>query len=356
MFSLISPLLQRLPPEWAHQLTIQSLRSGLVTTSPPPDEPALRCHVAGIDFPNPLGLAAGFDKNAEVVNALWQLGFGSVEVGTLTPRPQPGNPKPRLFRLTKDRAVINRLGFNNHGLPAALDRITALPRHGLIGINIGKNADSRDAIADYTEATFLAAPLADYLTINISSPNTPGLRDLQSPEYLAPLLRAVFDARSAACPNQPPPLFLKISPDLSETKRQSLAATVLGEKIDGLIISNTTLARPSGLRDRHCGQAGGLSGQPLFESSTQVLADFYRLTGGTIPIIGVGGIESGATAYAKIRAGASLIQLYTGLIYHGPSLIRNILKDLASCLKKDGYHSLHEAVGADQSEDRRSGP
>ncbi len=347
LFSLVAPLLRRLPPEWAHQLTIWSLRSRLVAP-PPTSNPALPCRVAGIDFPNPLGLAAGFDKNAEAVNSLSRLGFGFIEIGTLTPRPQPGNPKPRLFRLPKDQAVINRLGFNNHGLAAALDRIAALPGRGLIGINIGKNADSQDAIADYVQATRLAAPLADYLTMNISSPNTPGLRDLQSSIHLAPLLRAVLDARATACQNQPrlPPLFLKISPDLSAAERQMLAATVLAEKIDGLIISNTTLARPPGLRSRWTQETGGLSGPPLFALSTQALADFYRLTRGKIPLIGVGGVQNGATAYAKIRAGASLIQLYTGLIYHGPSLIKNILSDLATYLKKDGYQSLDEAVGS----------
>ena len=351
LFSLVVPFVRRLPPEWAHRLTIWSLRSGLAAPSPFKN-PALECRVAGIDFPNPLGLAAGFDKNAEAVDALWRLGFGFIEVGTLTPRPQPGNPKPRVFRLPEDQAVINRLGFNNHGLAAALDRIAVQPRHGLLGINIGKNGDSQDAIADYRQATRLAAPAADYLTINISSPNTPGLRDLQSPTYLAPLLRAVLDTRATVCQNQPnpPPLFLKISPDLSGPERHTLATTILAEKIDGLIISNTTLARPPGLRSRWASETGGLSGQPLFEPATRALADFYRLTGGKVPLIGVGGVQNGVTAYAKIRAGASLIQLYTGLIYHGPSLIKNILSDLTALLKKDGYQSLHEAVGADSAQ------
>jgi dihydroorotate dehydrogenase len=305
--------------------------------------------VWGLEFPNPIGLSAGFDKDAEAYAALLRLGFGFVEVGSITPQPQAGNPKPRVFRLPEDGAVINRLGFNSAGLAAAVTNLRPRrsERVGIVGINLGKNRDSADAAADYAAGTTALAPLADYLVINVSSPNTPGLRALQGSAALRELLARVQAARRAAVPDRPPPLLLKIAPDLAAAEARDVAEVALAGGIDGLIVGNTTIARPPDLRSRHAKESGGLSGRPLFALSTELLRQFDRLTEGRLPLIGVGGIASGADAYAKIRAGASLVQLYTALIYHGPGLVGRIKRDLAACLRADGFATVAAAVGAD---------
>ena len=296
-------------------------------------DPVLAQTVLGLDFPNPLGLAPGFDKNAEVPSQMLQLGFGFTEVGTLTPRPQSGNPKPRLFRLTEDHAVINRMGFNNEGHGAALQRLWRKRPEGIIGINIGANKDSVDRAADYVAGIAAFSEIADYITVNISSPNTPGLRGLQSTDELKVLLKRLNEAR-ASQPKRPA-MLLKIAPDLGQTELEDIAACCDGKAVDGVIISNTTLSRPT-LASRHAGETGGLSGRPLFKLSTQQLARFYVLTKGQIPLIGVGGIEDGATALQKIEAGASLLQVYSALVYRGPALIDDILQALTSAAKAAG--------------------
>lgn len=351
LFPLARPLLHALPPETAHRLTLRALRAGLGPVDRTPDDPALAVDLWGLHFANPVGLAAGFDKDGEAPDALLDLGFGFVELGSLTPRPQPGNPRPRLFRLPAQRAVINRLGFNNGGQDGAARRLAnrARPGRGPVGINLGKNKDSTDAAADYRAGVRALGPLADYLVVNVSSPNTPGLRALQGRAPLAELLTAVLAARRelAEAGQGSPPLLLKIAPDLTEEDRADIAAVALELGLDGLIVSNTTIARPPGLPADLARETGGLSGAPLLAPSTEVLRAMARLTGGRIPLIGVGGIASGADAYAKIRAGASLVQLYTALIYDGPALIGRIKRDLAALLKADGFGSVAEAVGAD---------
>ncbi|MEX2629805.1 MAG: quinone-dependent dihydroorotate dehydrogenase [Tistlia sp.] len=349
-YALLRPLLFRLDPETGHGLTLRLLRSGLVPRAAGAADPILASELWGRRLANPIGLAAGFDKNAEAVAPLLRLGFGLVEVGSVTPRPQPGNPRPRLFRLAEDRAVINRMGFNNRGLEAAAAALTAFrargPAAGLVGVNLGKNKDSPEAAPDYVAGARRLAAYADYLVVNVSSPNTPGLRALQDRAALTGLLAAVRAALAEA--EAPPPLLLKIAPDLTEADRRDIAAVALDSGLDGLIVSNTTVERPAGLRSRWKGEAGGLSGRPLFEPSTRLLGEMYRLTGGRLPLIGVGGVESGATAYAKIRAGASLVQLYSALVYEGPALVGRIAAELAALLRRDGFASLTEAVGADQ--------
>ncbi len=345
-FRILLAALRRLDPERAHRLTIRALRARLGPVVRRPDPPTLAIRLWGLDFSNPIGLAAGFDKNAEVVEPMLRLGFGFVEVGTVTPRPQRGNPRPRLFRLREDGAVINRLGFNNAGLEAAARRL-ARSRSGIVGVNIGCNRDSADAVADYTLCAQRLAPLADYLVINVSSPNTPGLRALQSRERLAALVAAVRAAATASCHGRPPPLLVKIAPDLAESDRRDIAGLALDGGIDGLVVSNTTVARPSGLKSVYRNEKGGLSGRPLFAPSTALLAEMYLRTEGRIPLVGVGGVASGADAYAKIRAGASLVQLYTALVYEGPGLVRRIKEGLVRRLAEDGFASLSEAVGAD---------
>ncbi|HKS88726.1 MAG TPA: quinone-dependent dihydroorotate dehydrogenase, partial [Stellaceae bacterium] len=314
LFALARPLLRALPPETAHRLTLAGLALRLGGRARKPDPPILAQRLWGRDFPNPVGIAAGFDKDARASDALLRLGFGFVEIGTVTPRPQPGNPRPRVFRLVEDGALINRLGFNSGGLDHVVARLGRRRRDGgIVGVNLGKNRDSTDAAADYAEGVARAAPLADYLVINISSPNTPGLRDLQARDELAELLRRVLRAREES--GARPPLLVKIAPDLSAEERTDIAEVTLASGIDGIIVSNTTIARPVGLKSAAAGEAGGLSGKPLFASSTALLADMYRLSEGRLPLIGVGGIASAADAYAKIRAGASLVQLYTALVY-----------------------------------------
>ncbi|EMD83558.1 quinone-dependent dihydroorotate dehydrogenase [Pacificimonas flava] len=344
-FPLMRPLLFRLDAERVHGMTVAALKRA--PTGPvPASDPVLRSDVAGLTFANPVGLAAGFDKNAEVPAAMLGLGFGFVEVGTLTPRPQSGNPRPRIFRLPKDRAVINRLGFNNGGLDRALARLSRRQPGtgaGMLGINVGANKDSEDRIADYEVGVRRAAPLADYLTVNISSPNTPGLRALQSKDALAELLERSLAARGGRAI----PLFVKVAPDLSDSDVADIAEVALASGVSGLICSNTTIARPDALRSDRRAEEGGLSGRPLKARALDRLIAFRQATGGRLPLIGVGGIETAEDAYARIRAGASLVQLYTALVYEGPRLPRRLAAGLAKHVKADGFASVAEAVGAD---------
>ncbi len=309
---------------------------------------ALKQNIWGLEFKNPVGLAAGFDKNAVAINGLLKQGFGFVEAGTVTPLPQQGNPKPRLFRLTEDKAIINRLGFNNNGLDVFLENFNRRDKGlGIAGANIGKNKDSESASADYIKNLHAVYPVADYITINISSPNTKGLRDLQQREALSNLLSEISKARSEAKQknNKNTPILLKIAPDIDSKQCEDIAETVIANNIDGLIVSNTTISRPSSLTSQHKSETGGLSGEPLFTLSTQILAEMYKLTGGKIPIIGVGGISSAQDAYKKIRAGASLVQVYSALIYQGFSLITKINDELPVLLARDGFSHISEAMG-----------
>jgi dihydroorotate dehydrogenase len=342
LYSICRPLLFRIPAEPAHRLTIAALRYGPRAARAAP-LPGLCQRIAGLAFPNPVGIAAGFDKNAEVPDALLALGFGFVEAGTVTPRPQEGNPKPRLFRLAEDHAVINRLGFNNDGGEIVAGRLGArLGLPGIVGANIGANKDSSDRIADYAHMTRIMAPLASYLTVNISSPNTPGLRALQDPGALAALLDAVIEARGA----HPARLFLKLAPDLTALDIDAICRIALDKQLDALIVSNTTITRPP-LRSAHADEAGGLSGAPLRPLALQVLRDFRQASGGAIPLIGVGGISSVEDAWARIKAGASLIQLYSALVYQGPGLVRKIVSGLAQRVSAEGMTSIAEAVGSE---------
>lgn len=328
------------------------MASGFAPASRAADDPILATTLWNLTFPNPIGLAAGFDKNAEAPDALAGLGFGHVEVGTVTPRPQVGNPRPRLFRLTPDRAVINRYGFNSGGLDAMIGRLerraAGAPR-GLLGINLGKNKDSADDVADFVIGVETVCRFADYLVINVSSPNTPGLRNLQARAAMERLARAVLDARGRSLgPGRVlPPLLVKLAPDLDDAGLADAAEAALSAGIDGLIMGNTTLARPPGLSSPHARETGGLSGRPLLASSTERLARLYGLVGGRLPLIGAGGVESGRDAYAKIRAGASLVQLYSALVFEGPGLAVRIKRELAALLRADGFAQVSEAVGAD---------
>jgi len=345
LYPLIRPALRRLPSETAHELTLRALEVGGARLcgfgKQEPDPPILAQRLWGLDFANPVGLAAGFDKDARVPDPMRRLGFGFVEVGTVTPRPQLGNPKPRLFRLEEDRAIINRMGFNSGGLDAVADRMSQRKRSGIVGVNLGRNRDTGDD--DYVEGILRMARIADYLVVNISSPNTPGLRDLQAGEVLGPLLSRLMAARKEA--GSGTPLLVKIAPDLTREERCDIAQTALDSGIDGLIVSNTTIERPD-LVNRYARETGGLSGRPLFAPSTALLADMHRLTQRRLPLIGVGGIASAADAYAKIRAGASLVQLYTALVFEGPDIVRRIKSGLAALLRDDGFASIAEAVGA----------
>jgi len=347
--SLALRALQRLPPERAHRLALSALAHGLAGSRAAPARARLATRFCGFDLPHPLGLAAGFDKNGEVVEALFGLGFSFVEIGTVTPQPQAGNPRPRLFRLRRQRALINRMGFNNEGLAAARARLQALrSRPGPLGANIGANRDSRDVVADYVEGLRGLYPLVDYVAVNVSSPNTPGLRELQRRERLQELLSALLEARTGlAGSRRAKPLLLKIAPDLTLEDEADVAEVALVLGIDGLIVSNTTVDRPDVVTGRHRDQAGGLSGTPLFLRSTEQLGRFFRLTGGRLPLIGVGGLTSGADAYAKIRAGASALQLYTALVYQGPRVITDVLAELDRLLAEDGYARLKDAIGSD---------
>lgn len=347
LVSLAQPLLSAFDPERAHNLAIAALRSGLLPRVSVPDDPRLAVRLWDLEFPNPFGMAAGFDKNADVPDALLGLGFGFVEIGTVAPHPQPGNPKPRVFRLPADRAAINRYGFNTEGHAAVLARLAARRGGGIVGVNIGANKMTADKAADYVAGVRTFAAHASYLAVNISSPNTPGLRDLHHDDALEELLKRVSDERNrqAETIGRHVPLVLKIAPDLEDTDLDGIAATAIRHDIDGLIISNTTLSR-TGLVDRRAGEAGGMSGRPLFRRSTIVLARMRQRVGPDLPIIGVGGVESGATAYEKIRAGATLVQIYTGMIYEGAGLIGAIKRDLVNFLQRDGYSGIAEAVGA----------
>jgi dihydroorotate dehydrogenase len=341
LYRLARPSLFALDTERAHGLAIAALRALPLGKPAVPGGP-LETHVAGLAFPNPVGMAAGFDKDGQVADALLGLGFGFVELGSITPRPQAGNPKPRLFRLADDRAVINRMGFNNGGGAAAAARLAGRERRGIVGINLGANKDSADRIADYVQLTQIMAPLADYLTVNISSPNTPGLRALQDEGALTVLLDAVLEARG----RDGPPIFLKVAPDLEPADIDAIARIALDKQLGALIVSNTTISRPP-LRSRQADEAGGLSGAPLRELALERLRDFRKATGGTLPLVGVGGIASAEDAWQRIRAGASLVQLYSAMVYEGPGIARRIVRGLEALMRRDGFASIAEAVGSE---------
>ncbi|MDX2027438.1 MAG: quinone-dependent dihydroorotate dehydrogenase [Alphaproteobacteria bacterium] len=350
-YRLLRPLLFRMEPEAAHKLSITILQKRLIPKSKQKDAPSLRVKIAGLDFANPVGLAAGYDKQCEVIDEILDLGFGFTELGSITPQPQPGNPQPRIFRIPEAEALINRFGFNSDGISQCRRRVVARhdatvgSRRGIVGVNLGKNKDSEDTGADYVLGVKSFAPYADYLAVNVSSPNTPGLRDLQGREQLAHLLQQVMAARDAGV--QKPPVFVKIAPDLTEEQQTDIAEVVLASGVQGMIVANTTVTRPASVPPHLAQEAGGLSGRPLFGASTRLLARMYKLTEGKIPLIGCGGVFSGADAYAKIRAGASLVQVYTALVYEGPFLPRRIKRELAALLERDGFASVSEAIGAD---------
>lgn len=339
--------LHRLDPEVAHGLSIRALSAGLVPLPGAFSTPRLRTAIAGLDLPNPIGLAAGYDKNAEAVAPLTRAGFGFVEIGAATPLPQPGNPRPRLFRLTEDRAVINRFGFNNDGAEAVAARLQAARRHVPVGLNLGANKTSPNRASDFSEVLAVCGPHLDFATVNVSSPNTEKLRDLQGKAALEALLTGVIATRNAL--DRPVPIFLKIAPDLSDAELADVAEVALGSGIDGVIATNTTLAR-DGLRSRHRDQVGGLSGAPLLARSTRVLARLSVLTEGRLPLIGVGGVGSAEDAYQKIRAGASAVQLYSALVYGGLSLVTDIARGLDALLARDGFAGVKDAVGSGRSE------
>ncbi|XP_015223413.2 dihydroorotate dehydrogenase (quinone), mitochondrial [Lepisosteus oculatus] len=352
----LMPTLQRIVgAETAHVLAVRLLALGLVPRCQHQDSAALEVHVLGQRFRNPVGIAAGFDKHGEAVDGLYGLGFGFVEVGTVTPQPQEGNPKPRVFRLAADQAVINRYGFNSCGHAAVQERLKArkasqieLTKAGQpLGINLGKNKLSRDAASDYLEGVRTLGPLADYLVVNVSSPNTPGLRDLQGKAELRHLLDRVLKVRDALQREPRPPVLVKIAPDLSPRDKQDIAEVITELGVDGLIVTNTTVSRPATLQDPQREETGGLSGTPLREMSTQMVSEMYRLTAGKVPIIGVGGVSSGQDALDKIRAGASLVQLYTAFAFQGPPIVGKIKRELEQLLKEQGFTNVSEAVGAD---------
>ncbi len=347
-YAVLRPWLHLFSPEVAHGIALAALKAGLAGTHRAAEDPLLATRVWNLSFPNPLGLAAGFDKNAEVMDAMLALGFGFVEAGSVTPLPQPGNPKPRLFRLDEDQAVINRFGFNSKGLEHFAAKLQSRKRVGIVGANVGKNRDAPDAAADYATGITRVCGLADYLVCNVSSPNTPGLRSLQARAQIQALINRVLEARyhAAADKNQLPPLLAKVGPDLDEAQLQDIAEVALASRIDGLIVGNTTVTRPP-LKSRHAHESGGLSGPPLMPLATLCLSHMYRLTGGNLPLIGCGGVSSGADAYAKIRAGASLVQLYSALVFHGPAWVTRLKGELAACLRADGYTCVADAVGAD---------
>jgi dihydroorotate dehydrogenase len=349
--SALLPLLRRVDPEAAHGLALKALRRGLVGRGRGNDDPALAVSALGLTFGNPIGLAAGFDKDAVAVSALARLGFGFIEVGTLTPRPQQGNERPRIFRLDEDKAVINRLGFNNHGLDACLARLARLRAGGEapvtvpLGINIGINKSDADPETDYPNLVRAARHFADYIVINVSSPNTPGLRDLQAEDRLRGILAAV----AAAVPHHPP-LLVKLAPDLADAALEAVVETCVEAGVQGLIVSNTTITRPDGLRSRLAAETGGLSGAPLFARSTAMLARAFLLARGRLVLIGVGGVQNGKDAMAKLRAGATLVQLYTALTYAGPALLPRIKAELVTELRAGGFAHAADAVGTGAQE------
>lgn len=344
----LRPFLRVLDPENAHAAAIRALRFAPLRRGPN-DDPRLRVRAFGLNFPNPVGLAAGFDKNAEVPDALLRLGFGFVEIGTVTPRPQAGNPRPRLFRLDSDGAVINRLGFNSEGEEAVLKRLAARANAGgIVGVNLGANRDADDRAADYVRLIRRFAPVASYFTVNVSSPNTPGLRDLQQTNALDDLLARVVAARDATTKNAgPTAVLLKIAPDVSLNELDDIAGVARARRVDGMIVGNTTVVRPPSLRDPQAKEQGGLSGRPLFPLATRMLAETYVRAEGAFPLIGVGGIDSGATALAKIRAGADLLQLYSGLIFRGLALVSEIKAEILAAVDRNETEKLSDLVGAD---------
>lgn len=348
LFDLARPFVFAFPPEKAHTLSIRALKAGILPVHVSPPDPRLEVELAGLHFPNPVGLAAGYDKNAEVPDEILRLGFGFSEVGTITPLAQPGNPKPRVFRLVEDKALINRLGFNNEGHEAALRRLKArahLP--GIVGVNIGANKDSADFVADYEKGIDAFYEIASYFTANISSPNTPGLRNLQAGEALKVLLERIFERVSANSEKtgRTVPVFLKIAPDLDEAAMDEIAEVVRASQLSALIVSNTTLDRSALQYKRHANEAGGLSGAPLFEKSTRVLAHMHKRLGKDIPLIGVGGIANAKQAITKIEAGASLVQLYTGMVYAGPNLPSDMVRDISRHLDQTKTSRLADLVG-----------
>jgi dihydroorotate dehydrogenase len=339
--------LRRLDPETAHDLTIRALKAGFGPVEDGPDDPALGVEMAGMSLPSCIGLAAGFDKNAETPDAMLAAGFGFVECGTVTPQPQDGNARPRLFRLSDDRAVINRMGFNNGGLEPFAARLARRARRGLVGANLGANKDSADRIGDYVIGLRRLWGLSDYFTVNISSPNTPGLRDLQSRAALEDLCGRVAEARATLKDGRDYPIFLKVAPDIAESDVGEIVHIVASAGFNGIIVSNTTITRPESLRSPGKGEAGGLSGAPLLARSTHMLRLFHQANNRHLALIGAGGIASGADAYAKVRAGACAVQLYTALVYGGPGLVGRIKRDLAARLRADGFASVHDARGQD---------
>jgi dihydroorotate dehydrogenase len=346
--SILMPLMRGMDPERAHDIALRALRFGLAGRDTSPDDPILATHALGLDFRNPIGLAAGFDKSAVAVAPLMRLGFGFVEAGSVTPKPQIGNPKPRLFRLVEDRAVINRMGMNNAGIAAFRARIAALPRPApaVLGVNIAINKEGAAPLRDYPALYEAVAPLAGYVAVNVSSPNTPGLRDLQGEQQLSEILAALAETR-ARLTGARPPILVKIAPDLAPAALEPIVEAVVQHGMQGLIVSNTTIARP-GLRSAHRGQAGGLSGPPLLAPSTEVLRRVAQLAKGRgLTLIGCGGVGSGADALQKLRAGASLVQLYAAFAYGGPALIPRIKRELAALLRRDGVRSVGDIVGAD---------
>jgi dihydroorotate dehydrogenase len=349
LHDLAARALHAFDPEDAHGLAIQGLKLGLGPRDSGPDDPILAVRIAGLELPNCVGLAAGFDKNAEVPDAMLAAGFGFVEAGTVTPLAQAGNPRPRLFRLTQDRAVINRMGFNNDGLEPFAQRLSARQgKGGVVGANIGANKDASDRIEDYVTGLTRLWGRSDYFTANISSPNTPGLRALQTKAALEELLGRISETREAmkVASGRDYPIFLKVAPDLEDGEVEAIVETVVGAGLDAIIVSNTTIARPATLKSALAGESGGLSGAPLLEPSTAVLKRFHVAAGGRVALIGAGGIASGAGAYAKIRAGARAVQLYSALVYGGPGLVTRIKRDLAARLRADGFAAVEDAVGA----------
>lgn len=358
LYNILRPILFKFDPEAAHNATLKAMRLGLIPAQPRIDAPELEQTLWDLKFPNPIGLAAGFDKNAEVMRSSFKMGFGFVEIGTVTPKPQSGNPRPRVFRDPDNGAVINRMGFPNAGMRVFKDNLEKFLSHkkrpkGVIGINIGMNKDQKKPAQDYAALIKMLGPMADYLTINISSPNTPGLRDLQRREPLLELLSTIKDERKKACGNHPPPILVKLAPDLDESQCEELAGTVIDAGIDGIILTNTTLDRPNALNEGFREEKGGLSGQPLTDKSTNIIRTFYRLTNGAIPIVGIGGVSNGQQAYDKIKAGANLVQLYTSLVFKGPSVAYYVNSELSHLLKTDGFTNISQAVGADVNIDKR---
>lgn len=347
VFDLARPLLFALDPEQAHELTLKSLEAGVYPRPSAADDPRLAVAMWDMTFPNPFGIAAGFDKDARAPGAVLGMGFGHAEIGTVTPRPQEGNPKPRIFRLIGDKAMINRLGFNNGGHAAALARLQRGRPNGTVGINIGANKDAADRASDYVAGLNAFYDVASYFTINISSPNTPGLRDLQAPAVLDDLVGRVLEARTARIAAGKPrrPVAVKLAPDIAEADLEAIVAVLVARGVDGIAVSNTTLAR-NGLSDAAlAAEAGGLSGRPLLHRSTAMLARVYRLTGGKIPLIGIGGIDSGKAAIAKLEAGATLLQLYTGLVYEGPGLLARMKNDMVALMQREGLARVGDITG-----------